>query len=992
MSLEKNVKILSTSVWLLLAGSLYGQFGKNKVVSSKVKWEVLKTAHFDIHYDRKNADVARLAGEIAEEASDMLSRRYQYELSGIVPIIIYNSTAAFANNNLIPVILGEETGGFTEYDRNRVVVPYTGRLEEFRHVLVHEIGHAFQFDIIRNISPSSVLSRTFLQQAPLWVMEGMCEHFALGKEKNVEMYERDGIISGYLPSLPEMNNPYALGSRYYYVYKGGHSFFNWLSDEKGEEAVSDYFYRLIHYRNPDRASEEVFGLSLQKLSEKWHQALKKKYWPQIRTKEEGHINDEKLTDHGNDRSSINLKPIFGETDRYLYFFSNKKIYPQLVKFDLKKKRIVKVIASAEKNGKVESLNLLNNNLSMNKKRSLLLFVSRRGYKYYFNLYHVKRKRIIKRYPLRFRAIFQASLSPDGKRVVFSGTRRFHPDLFLYDLSSRKITPLTRDSFVDLEPAWSPDGKTIAFSSSRGFSPFSFKRSIYLYDLPSRSLSRLSTSDSRDQGPAWSSSGDRIVFSSDRNGGPDLFIKEIASGALRQITDLVGGATAPGWSPDDGKICYNGFNRGGFDIFITEVKTNEELQVESGENATPAVATYEKEPISEDSSPAWLNYPSHYDAQKAIPSKYRPQLLYDQFDILVGGSTAAGLGARITLGLADLLKNYRLYLDTDFIYSTTLRLYNTDTSLLFFNLKNRLQSGFSFRFYRYNFLRYKGSPNNPSKRESYYIFIETQVEAGFFFRYPFDKYNRLDFFTVPTYFQRRQENIDEDYFQLTGRLFFPEITAGALVFRLAYVHDSTLHGLLHPVDNQRTVISLDGGPPLGGESLRYLRFFTDLRKYFFITRYASFAFRIMGGHVYGENKNEFRFYIGGPAIHPNYPYIRGYRYRAFSGTTMYLVNVEYRTVLLDFARFAFPFPFRVGNIRAVIFLDAGSAFDDVEDHQPWKSERGKVFPVDLRSSFGFGFRFLLAFIPFKFDFSSPITRSGLLPIRKWNFFFSLGFDF
>ena len=992
MSLEKNAKIISASAWLILAGSLYGQFGKNKIVSSKTKWQVLKTPHFNIHYDRKNTDVARLAGEIAEEASDMLSHRYQHELSRIVPIIIYNSTAAFANNNLIPVILGEETGGFTEYDRNRVVVPYTGRLEEFRHVLVHEIGHAFQFDIIQNISPSSALSRIFLQQAPLWVMEGMCEHFALGKEKNVEMYERDGIITGSLPSLPEMNNPYALGPRYYYVYKGGHSFFNWLKDEKGERAVSDYFYRLIQHRKPDRASEELFGLSLEKLSEKWHQALKKKYWPQIRTKEEGHISDEKLTDHGNDKSSINLKPIFGETDRYLYFFSNKKIYPQLVKFDLKKKRIVKVIASAGKNGKIESLNLLNNSLSMNKKRTILLFVSRQGYKYYFNLYHVKRKRIIKRYLLRFRAVFQASLSPDGKQIVFSGTRGFHSDLFLYDLSSREITPLTRDPFVDLEPAWSPDGKTIAFSSSRGFSPFSSKRSIYLYNLASRSLSRLSTSDSRDDGPAWSHSGDRIVFSSDRNGGPDLFIKEIQNGDLYQITDLVGGATAPGWSPEDGKICYNGFNRGGFDIFITEVKTNEEIPAQSKENPAPTVITYEKQSILENPSLAWLNYPSYYDARKATSSKYRPQMLYDQFDVLIGGSTAAGLGARITLGFADLLKNYHLYFDTDFVYSTVLRLYNTDTSFLFLNLKNRLQYGLSFRFYRYNFLRYKGLPNNTSRRESYYIFIETQVETGLFFRYPFDKYNRLDFSTVPTYFQRRQENVDEDYFQLTGSLLLPDITAGALVFRLAYVHDSTLHGSLHPVDNQRTVISLDGGPPLNGESLSYLRFFIDIRKYFLITRYASFAFRIMGGHVYGANRNEFRFYIGGPAIHPNYPYIRGYRYRAFSGTTMYLANIEYRTVLLDFARFAFPFPFHIGNIHAVVFLDSGSAFDDVRDHQPWRSERGRIYPVDLQSSFGFGLRFLLAFIPFKFDFSSPITRSGLRPIRKWNFFFSLGFDF
>ena len=41
----------------------------------------------------------------------------------------------------------ESTGGVTESLKGRVTLPLTGSYAELNHVLVHELVHAFQFDI-----------------------------------------------------------------------------------------------------------------------------------------------------------------------------------------------------------------------------------------------------------------------------------------------------------------------------------------------------------------------------------------------------------------------------------------------------------------------------------------------------------------------------------------------------------------------------------------------------------------------------------------------------------------------------------------------------------------------------------------------------------------------------------------------------------------------------------------------------------------------------
>ncbi|MBL8994860.1 MAG: hypothetical protein JNM63_16050, partial [Spirochaetia bacterium] len=395
----------------------YYYFGKNKIAYRPLAWQILKTPSCDIYFDASLSNVAPEAARIAEEACVRLSRLYRIHLTSTIPIVIYGSSAEFANNNISDEILDEGTGGFTEFQKDRVVIPFNGRFEDFHHVLVHELGHAFQLNAL---TVGNDLSGP-VRPPGLWIMEGMAEYGSLGYDSTAELYARDGILTGALPSLMELDNVYGLGYRYYYVYKGGQAFFSYLAETYGEEKVSLFYQKAIRQPDIDKAFKESLGKGMEDVSREWFFYLKKKHFPSVGNRVDPDLRDRRLTSAGRDYSSFNLRPAVGVSNRTLYYISNKRVYAQILEDDLVDDRVVRTVSSADRDAAFESINILNNTLSLNSNRTTLLFSSRSGDTHFFNLYDLKTRRIRERIPMRgFTGVFESALSPDGGRILFSG--------------------------------------------------------------------------------------------------------------------------------------------------------------------------------------------------------------------------------------------------------------------------------------------------------------------------------------------------------------------------------------------------------------------------------------------------------------------------------------------------------------------------------------------------------------------------------------------
>ncbi len=123
--------------------------------------------------------------------------------------------------------------------------------------------------------------------------------------------------------------------------------------------------------------------------------------------------------------------------------------------------------------------------------------------------------------LELAAGMNPSLSPNGKRLVFSmqAGRSWH--LFMMNVDGSGLIQLTEGRNIDVQPTWSPDGKWIAFTSNRnnGFREGAHKSGkinwdIWLIAHDGRGLTRLTQNPAKDGGPSISNNG-RVYFHSDR---------------------------------------------------------------------------------------------------------------------------------------------------------------------------------------------------------------------------------------------------------------------------------------------------------------------------------------------------------------------------------------------------------------------------------------------------------------------------------------------
>ena len=146
-------------------------FGRNKVQYEDFDWKVIKTDHFNIYYYGEFEEMAEIGAKYAEDAYEEYKVKFNHVVSEQIPLIFYNTHIHFQQTNTQPGFIPEGVGGFFEFLKGRVVIPYMGSLSQFEHVIRHELVHVFMVTKIYNIYTTHRIS---LERFPeLWFVEGL---------------------------------------------------------------------------------------------------------------------------------------------------------------------------------------------------------------------------------------------------------------------------------------------------------------------------------------------------------------------------------------------------------------------------------------------------------------------------------------------------------------------------------------------------------------------------------------------------------------------------------------------------------------------------------------------------------------------------------------------------------------------------------------------------------------------------------------------------
>jgi TolB protein len=187
-------------------------------------------------------------------------------------------------------------------------------------------------------------------------------------------------------------------------------------------------------------------------------------------------------------------------------------------------------------------------------------------------------------------------SPDASRIAFTCYEPGHnavtsAQICIYSTASNHPISFPRFRGTNSSPAWSPDGTAIAFMSSQNGNP-----DLYSINADGSHLHRITFSAGVNTSPAWNpKTGKEIVFVSDRGGdGVPVLYQMNADGtnvAKIELPDM-GYVIDPAWSPNGQLIAFS-WRRpsGNYDIYVMDIVSHQlvELTKDEGRNERPSWA-------------------------------------------------------------------------------------------------------------------------------------------------------------------------------------------------------------------------------------------------------------------------------------------------------------------------------------------------------------------------------------------------------------------
>ncbi len=125
---------------------------------------------------------------------------------------------------------------------------------------------------------------------------------------------------------------------------------------------------------------------------------------------------------------------------------------------------------------------------------------------------------------------------------------------------RRITNNSGKPTKDSAPRWSPDGKRIIFTRYMDKTKIQTSSEIFIINADGTNPQRLTHNNVTDGDPSWSPDGQRITYTSKNGERFEVFVMDIESRSITQLTDVEDGflSAAPDWSPDGEEIVFERF--------------------------------------------------------------------------------------------------------------------------------------------------------------------------------------------------------------------------------------------------------------------------------------------------------------------------------------------------------------------------------------------------------------------------------------------------
>ncbi len=545
--------LLGALIFMLTpSGALYAQL----VPQGFASWKSLRTEHFWIHFPEGQEAFARRTATIAEKIHAELEPRYKSGASETHIALVFGSDLvnAFATpaglDQIVLFLDNPQAGDFSRYDlwaelliRHEYVHILTLRQWDF------ERGTLAALRILFGIPPNLLSPPAMIEGSAVY------EESRPGKgrvdDPRTRMIVRSAILEDRFPSLTELmigSFRWPLGNTYY-LYGG--RLLTYLSEKHGHNFSPDYWARdAIPIDVGSRMRVTTLGRAYTEYREKELAEFNREI-AAIRAR--GVTPFERLTADGFSKDFLYI----GADGAPRYFAAPSDRMSGLYRLN--------------PDGETQRLRRLRDARGFAEAGGRSVYSEEHyfgyGFAFRYELYDGDRSLFLKRLAPG-RSISYPSLSPDGARLYYierDDRRRYLKSATLSEDGepAEEVTLLETPLTGILQfTAISPDGRylaTLVRSGERG------EGSLALCDLTRTPATcrRLVGGPGVKAQPRFSTDGASLYFSSDADGVYNLYRVGLSDGAVRRVTNLLGGAFYP--APAEDGLYAIGYFGGGFDI-------------------------------------------------------------------------------------------------------------------------------------------------------------------------------------------------------------------------------------------------------------------------------------------------------------------------------------------------------------------------------------------------------------------------------------------
>jgi hypothetical protein len=547
----------------------------------ELQWYTIETPHFYVNYHSGEERTAKVIAKVAEDIYGPVTSLYHHQPDQKVSIVIkdyddYSNGGAYFYDNKIEIwapALDFDLRGTHDWLRNVVT-------HEFTHIVQiqtsmkfgrHVPGIYFQWlgyeaerrqDVLYGY-PNVIVSYPISGfVVPSWFAEGVAQYNRpeLGYDSwdsHRDMILRMYALDNKMLTWDEMSvfGKTSLGNES--SYNAGFALVKYISETYGEDALRRIAKNLSSLTevNIGDAIERAVGKSGREVYNDWKAHITAEYKRRTEPILQHRVEGEKIASVG----FGNFYPAFSPDGKEIAYTSNK----EEDYFGLSAIYIYDVSTKTEK----ELIDKVHSSLSWSPDGKKIYYskISRdnpfwSGYSdvYACDVATGEEKRLTH----AARAI-NPSVSPDGKEIAYATEADGTMNVCVVDSDGNNVRQLTH--FTEGEqvftPKWSPDDSSIVFGYATRDA-----QDVARVSVADRTFEDLIPGDDDSRNPVYSSDGKKIIFVSDRTGIFNVYSYDVATKAIQQITNVVGGAFMPTVN-QSGDIAYASYTSTGFKIAL-----------------------------------------------------------------------------------------------------------------------------------------------------------------------------------------------------------------------------------------------------------------------------------------------------------------------------------------------------------------------------------------------------------------------------------------